>query len=284
MLFNFVLSGKIMKDLWSEAETSRRRFKRWLQSWPSKRQTKPRTKKCAWMTWMRMHSPPKTRTAWRIAPRTKSFCWKPRLVDASRTGWLSALPRVPQANNTETLLWDILVIVFSPFPSLTAHLDSNNKHLRQCSGNFLWELTTPHLPVRAMTIDPVLSEDVSSLRAEIAELGKQIQIAGQTRQKDLARGPFIIVHQSWMRLVFCGGFTHPKAPKPSTIPKWGLWNWELLEHFMIYVTSYHITIHYSHCRIFSHGSLMVVGYVEKTCYYDFTQDKHDKLYRTPPKR
>ena len=28
----------------------------------------------------------------------------------------------------------------------------------------------------------------------------------------------------------------------------------------------------------------VVGYVEKTCYYDFTQDKHDKLYRTPPKR
>ena len=73
-----------------------------------------------------------------------------------------------------------------------------------------------------MTIDPVLSEDVSSLRAEIAELGKQIQIAGQTRQKDLARGPFIIVHQSWMRLVFCGGFTHPKAPKPSTIPKWGL--------------------------------------------------------------
>ena len=25
---------------------------------------------------------------------------------------------------------------------------------------------------------------------------------------------------------------------------------------MIYVTSYQITIHYSHCRIFSHGSLM----------------------------
>jgi hypothetical protein len=31
----------------------------------------------------------------------------------------------------------------------------------------------------------------------------------------------------------------------------------------LYDLCYHITIHYSHCRVFSHGSLMVVGYVEK---------------------
>lgn len=127
-----------------------------------------------------------------------------------------------------------------------------------------------------MTIDPVLSEDVSSLRAEIAELGKQIQIAGQTRQKDLARGPFIIVHQSWMRFfffIFVEGLRIPKPQSHQPFPSG------------VYDLCYHITIHYSHCRIFYHGSLMVVGYVGKNMLlYDFTQDKHDKLYRTPPKK
>eukprot|EP00435_Cladocopium_sp_Y103_P057649 s313_g19.t3 len=52
-----------------------------------------------------------------------------------------------------------------------------------------------------MTTNLVLSEDVSSLRAEIAELGKQIQIAGQTRQKENAKFQTEATEQSQTQMI-----------------------------------------------------------------------------------